>query len=338
MKNYRLISAAACLLVPFMAAAQSSAPLKPMTKYRMPDSIHGRFDHLGGDLRGNRLFLAAEGAHEVPVFDLRTGKYIRAIKDIEIPHAILVRQDINRIYVTDGGAGALKIYDGKTYRLLKTMPLKVDADSIAYDPASHYLYVVNGGGDAHETFSMVSIVDTTRGQKIADIKIDGDTLEAMALESSSHRMYVNDASKNLVAVIDRKTRSQVASWPVTMGKHNVAMALDETNHRLFVACRSGEIVVFDTKTGKELQSLAIGKGVDDLIFDPATKRIYASCGAAGGTTFVYEQQDPDHYKLLAQVPTGPGGKNELLVPQLKRYFVIVPPQAAAGEVFVFKVE
>ena len=215
----------------------------------------------------------------------------------------------------------------------------MDADSIAYNPGNHYLYLVNGGGDAHETFSMVSVIDTTHGNKLADMKIDGDTLEAMALDSSDGRMYVNDASKNLVAVIDRKTRTQVASWPVTKGQRNVAMALDEANHRLFVACRSGEIVVFDTRTGKELQSLAIANGVDDLIFDPATKRIYASCGAGRGATFVYQQQDADRYKLLAKMSTGPAGKNELLVPQLRRYFVTVPPQAASpGAVYVYQTQ
>ena len=286
MKKYRLIFIVVCLMISWMAitqiaVAQSSAPLKLITKYSMPESIYGRFDHLGGDLRGNRLFLAAESAHTVLIFDLRTGKYIHSIGGIKIPHAILVRQDLDRIYITDGGVGALKIYDGETYRLLKSVPLKVDADSIAYDHKSHYLYVVNGGGDAHETFSMVSVIDTTSGKKLADMKIDGDTLEAMALDSASPRMYVNVASKNSVAVIDHEMHTQIANWPVTLGKRNVAMALDEANHRLFVACRSGEIVVFDTRTGKELLSLPIAKGVDDLIFNPATKRIYASCGADG---------------------------------------------------------
>jgi DNA-binding beta-propeller fold protein YncE len=65
---------------------------------------------------------------------------VRSIPDIRIPHAIFVREDLNRIYVTDGGAGALKVFDGRTYSLLKSIPLKLDADSIGYDPATHYLY------------------------------------------------------------------------------------------------------------------------------------------------------------------------------------------------------
>ena len=318
--------------------AQSKAPLQLTGHDQMPASVVGRFDHLGIDLQGNRLFAAAESAHQVLVFNLRSGKYLRSIDGIGIPHAIFVRPDLDRIYITDGGAGELRIYDGKTYRLLKSVPLKVDADSIGYDPATHLLYIDDGGGDAHETFSMLSIVDTTTGTKVADIKIDGDTLEAMALEKSSDRMFVNDAAKNQVSVVDRRSRKLVASWPVTMGKRNVAMALDEVHHRLFVACRSGRIVVFDTQSGKELQSLQIGNGVDDLAFDPASKRIYATCGA-DGATWVYEEQDADHYKLLGQVPSGPGGKNGLLAETLKRFYVIVPPKAPnSGRIDVFQIQ
>jgi hypothetical protein len=46
---------------------------------------------------------------------------------------------------------------------------------------------------------------------------------------------------------------------------------------LFIACRNGEIVLMDTQTGKEIAALPITKGVDDLKYDPADKRIYAAC-------------------------------------------------------------
>jgi len=337
MKKLTVMFVTALCALCWANGARAAEPLKLVAKYKMPVAVKGRFDHLGVDLRGNRLFLAAESAHEVLVFNLRTGQFLRAITGIGIPHAIFCREDLNRIYITDGGAGELKIYDGKSYRLLKSVKLKVDADSIGYDPATHDLYIDDGGGDAHETFSMFSAVNTTSGKKVADTPIDGDTLEAMAVEKSSSRIYVNNRAKNQISVIDRKTHKLVATWPVTMGKFNVAMALDESAHRLFVGCRGGQIVVFDTRTGKELQALSIPKGIDDLTFDSAHKRLYAACGS--GAIAVYQETDPDHYKSLGEVPTAPGGKNEVLVPQLSRLYITIPPQAAApGEVYVYQVE
>ncbi|HEV2386062.1 MAG TPA: YncE family protein [Candidatus Acidoferrales bacterium] len=339
MKPLRFFAAlaAAIFLTGAAAAAPAGSPLTLVAKYKMPAAVKGRFDHLGIDLRGNRLFLAAETYHAVLVFNLHTGKFERAITGIQIPHAIFCRQDINRLYITDGGAGELKIYDGKTYRLLKAVKLKVDADSIGYDPATRDLYIDDGGGDAHEPFSMLSVVNTSSGEKVADMQIDGDTLEAMALEPSGSRMFVNNRAKNQIAVVDRKTHQLIASWPVTMGRFNVAIALDPASHRLFVGCRGGELVVFDTETGKELQALPIAKGVDDLVFDPATKRIYATCGAAPGEIDVYQEQDPDRYESLGRVPSAPGAKNQALAAGLARLFVTVPPQGdAPGEVYVYR--
>ena len=339
MKKLAGIFLSAIFVLGLAGITKAAEPLKLVAKYKMPATVKGRFDHLGVDLRGNRLFLAAESAHEVLVFNLRTGRFLRAITGIGIPHAIFCREDLNRIYITDGGAGELKIYDGKSYRLLKSVKLKVDADSIGYDPATHDLYIDDGGGDAHETFSMFSVVNTTTGEKVADTQIDGDTLEAMAFEKSSSRIYINNRAKNQISVIDRKTHKLIASWPVTMGKFNVAMALDEASHRLFVGCRGGQIVVFDTRTGKELQALSIPKGIDDLIFDAAHKRLYATCGSGNGAIAVYQETDPDHYKSLGEVPSAPGGKNEVLVPQLGRLYITIPPQAAMpGQVYVYQVQ
>lgn len=313
--------------------SQSPAPITAVQKDEMPASVAGRFDHLGIDPHGNRLFAAAESAHQVFVFDLASGRYLRSIDGIQIPHAILVRQDIDRIYITDGGAGEVRVYDGQTYHLLKTIPLKVDADSIGYDPETKLLYVDNGGGDAHETYSMLSVIDTTSGAKLADIRIQGDTLEAMALEKNSDRMYVNDASANKVVVLNRCRRQIVATWSVTLGKRNVAMALDQVHHRLFLGCRDGKLVIFDTQSGRELEALPIGGGVDDLAFNPDTGRLYAQCGA-DGTTWIYHQQDGS-YKLLGKIEEGTKAKNSLLAPQLDRYFVIVPPAAKPGFVEAF---
>jgi DNA-binding beta-propeller fold protein YncE len=322
---------------PAGSIAQDRSPLKQVQELQFPDSVKGRLDHLGVDIRGNRLFVVAEEAHQVLVFDLSTGKYVRTIP-IDHPHAVLYRDDLGRIYITDEGKGALHIYDGKTYNLLKSVPLKVDADSIGYDPATHNLYIVNGGDNAHEAFTMLSVVDTTSEQKIADIKIEGDTLEAIALETSGDKLYVDNPAKNEVEVIDRKTNKLIAAWPVKLGKSNATLALDESAHRLFVGCRSGQMVVFDTTTGKELQALPIGARADDLMFDPATKRIYATSGGAGEVD-VYVESDPDHYRSLGKITTAPGAKTGLLVPQLGRLYVSVPAQGTApGKVYVYSIK
>ncbi len=335
MKKRFLISLTILALFGTGLPCQETVPLKLVQTFQLSPQVKGNFDHFGIDLKGGRLFATPEGYHAVVVFDLKTGKLVHKIDGIGKPHAVLYREDLNRIYVTDGDAGDLKIFDGTTYGLVSSVKLLEDADSIGYDPATKYLYIDNGGGDVHQTFSMLSVVDTTAGEKLADLKIDGETLEAMTLEKSTSKMYVNNRSKNQVSVVDRQKRELVASWPVTLCKNNVAMALDETNHRLFVACRTGQIAVLDTQTGKEVTSFPITKGVDDITYDAANKRVYAACD---GAVDIYQQSGPDSYKLVGNISTGPMGRTARLVPELKRYFVAVPQHGTtSAEVLVFEV-
>src|SRR5712675_1443620 len=302
MKTRISILAASLVLIAIPARAQDAPPLKLAQTITLPPDATGQFDHFGIDLKGDRLFATPEGSKSVRVFELKSGKPIHTIAGIEKPHAVLYREDLDRIYVTDGEAGDLKIFDAKTYKLLSTVKLLEDADSIGYDAKTKYLYIDNGGGDVHQTYSMLN---------------------------------VNNKARNKVDVVDRNTRAIVASWPVTKCKTNVAMALDEANHRLFIACRTASMVVMDTQSGKEITALPITKGVDDAVYDAASKRIYA---AADGNVDVYQQTSPDEYKLLAQIPTGPMARTARLVPELKRYFVAVPQHGTdPAKILIFDV-
>jgi DNA-binding beta-propeller fold protein YncE len=319
-------------LIPSRAAAQ----LKLIQRIALPGDVSGHFDHFGVDLKHSRLFVTPEAAKCLEVFDIRTGKHIRTVDGIGEPHAVVYREDLNRIYVTDGVDGSLRIIDGVSYKILKTVKLRVDADSVGYDPVNHYLYIDNGGKDAKQDFEMISVISTDTGEIVGEMRAESNSLEAIALESGSSRMFVNNRAKNTIEVVDREHRTIIATWPITLGKVNVPMALDEANHRLFVGCRDGKMVVLDTVSGKELQALPITKGTDDIVFDTVKKRIYV---ASDGAVDVYEQIDSDHYKLLGTVPTGPVAKTARLVPELNRYFVAAPKQGEKkAEILVFEVE
>ena len=164
---------------------------------------------------------------------------------------------------------------------------------------------MNGGKDAGQPYSMLSVIDTAAGKKLTDIRIDGETLEAMALDAFRPRLYVNNRARNQVTVVDRWKNAVVASWPVKLCSDNVAMALDENHQRLFVGCRSGQVAIFDTNTGKELQSQPITKGVDDMTYDAGSKRLYA---IGGGMVDVIQEIDADHFRAIGSVVAGDQAK------------------------------
>jgi hypothetical protein len=117
---------------------------------------------------------------------------------------------------------------------------------------------------------------------------------------------------------------------------NYPMALDESNHRLFVVTRlPARLLVFDTNTGTIIQKLSAIGDCDDVFYDKTRKRIYASGG--DGAISVFEQKDADHYTESARVTTVKGARTSLFSPELDRLFLAVRregSQSAAIQVFV----
>jgi DNA-binding beta-propeller fold protein YncE len=105
--------------------------------YQLPADVKGNFDHFEVDLKRNRLSATPEDFKAVLVFDIGSGKLIHSIDGVLRPHAVLYRPDVDRIYVTDGGDGSVKVYDGETYRQFARIPLLKDADSISAPPREH---------------------------------------------------------------------------------------------------------------------------------------------------------------------------------------------------------
>src|SRR5260370_40803651 len=97
----------------------------------------------------------------VQVIDYITGKLVHTINGIKNPHSVLYRQDLDRIYITHGGAGLLRIYDGRSYEQIKTIDPLPDADSIAYHPAPKHLYAHTGGKDPDTDSAHVKASDAT---------------------------------------------------------------------------------------------------------------------------------------------------------------------------------
>jgi DNA-binding beta-propeller fold protein YncE len=316
---------------------QTAKPLTLIHRYTFPASIKGHFDHFTVDAEGKRLFGTAVEDKVLVVFDLSKSVMADAIKGIDEPRGVLYRPDLKRLYVSDGG-GALRIFDSTTFRPIKTLKLLVDADPIVYDASSKRLFVVNGGEKAKHAYSNITVFDTTAGVQVGDIQLDGIEIEGMAVEKTGPRLFANNRDKNQIDIFDRQKLTRIAIWPVTRSKGNTVMALDEATHRMFVACHGGRLVVLDMNTGKELQTLAIGEGSDDIDFDPATKRIYVSGGGGEGSVDVYKEDDADHYESLGRFVSAPGAATARLVPELGEYIVLAPAQKnKRAEVLVFQV-
>jgi DNA-binding beta-propeller fold protein YncE len=338
MNPIRAFTLALLLSLGITVKAGDGSPLKLVTTIPLPGLKDGDFDHFAPDVDGHRLFLTGEENDKVQVLDTTTNQLIHTMDDVKAPHAILFRKELKKLFVVEGDASAVKIYDSESFKPLGEVEVAVDADSIAYDPATSYLYVVNGGREAHTPYSLISVIDTNNAKKLRDIKIASNHVEALVLEKSGPRLFMNITGKNAVGVMNRDKSTLTATWALPPGdKLNVAMAFDEANHRLFVVTRNpGKLVVLNSDNGKVIADIPAVGMVDDAAYDAQHKRVYVA-----GDQFidVFEQKDADHYSLLGRIPGSFRAKTGILVPELNRYYLAVPHhEGKEAEVRVYEIQ
>jgi len=110
------------------------------------------------------------------------------------------------------------------------------------------------------------------------------------------------------------------------------MALNEPDHRLFTITRKPPmLVVLDTETGKEVARLRAAGECDDVFFD-------ASRGGEGFIS-VFQQNDPDHYELVANVPSAIGIRTGYFFAKRDRFYVAVPAKGnEPAQVWTYEAE
>jgi len=330
----RLFVASALWLL-FSASVQSEVALKLVQTIPLPN-VDGRIDHFAIDVKGRRAFLAALAQNTIEVVDLKAGRATRTLAGFAKPQGVHFVAELNRLFVATGLDGALRTLDGTTLAVLRTANLSLGADAIGYDSRSRYLFVGSGGSDANRESGDLTVISAVTGARVAAIVTDAHA-GGSGVEKRGKRVYVLVPEKAEVVVLDRKTRAQLAKWTIPGIQKNVALDLDEKNHRLFLGVRTpASVVVLDSTSGEVVASVPTVSMLDGLYYDQAERRIYTSGGE--GFVDVTQQIDADHYERIARVATGPNARTSKFVPEWRRLYVAVPrDQDRSAGLLVFEV-
>ena len=316
--------ALAATLLPAIALSQATDKLRLIQTIPIP-TVQGRLDHLDVNPVSKRLYVAALESGSVEVMDLAAAKWQHSITGFKKPQGIAAISSLNKLFIASGDDGMLRIFRLDTGAPLASIQLEPGTNRVTYDPRTHFLYVGYGGKDAGHDYGQIAVIDARTDKRIADIRVSAHPAELL-LDPTGHTLYAFISVLNQVHVIDTRTRQITATWPIA-SKGPGDAALDPAAHRLFIGTHQPpEMIVLDSSTGKQITNLPTGEGMDGVYFDAKHKRVYISCGRAAnsGAVFVYQQRNPDHYDLIAQIPTRPGAGTSFWSPQLNRYFVAAP--------------
>ncbi|HEY4196647.1 MAG TPA: YncE family protein, partial [Mucilaginibacter sp.] len=196
---------------------------------------------------------------------------------------------------SDGKANAVFAFDTKTFKMIKAIPVTgTDADGIIYDPFSKRILAFEG--DSHAAV----VIDPQELKQVGSIELGGGP--EFAVSDEKGMIYNNLEDKSSLNVIDAKTMKVVKNYPLDPCGGPTGLALDKQNQRLFTVCRQNKgMSVIDISTGKIVQTLPIGAGVDAVVYDAENKLVVASNG--DGTASVFKQNNPDSYSLLQTLAT-----------------------------------
>jgi DNA-binding beta-propeller fold protein YncE len=281
------------------APTRELAPLQLIQRIPVP-GVTGRIDHFTAFPKRRLLIFAALGNNSMEIVNTFQAKVVQSVKGLNEPQGVLYVPGLDKIFVANAGSGVVKVYDGKTYALRKSIALgeESDTDNLRWDEDSKRVFVGIVGG--------IAMIDAATEARVGkDLKGSGGHSESFQLEKKGSRIFVNVPDDgSVVNVIDRKS-GELTKWGLNGVKANYPMALDEDDHRLFVVTRRPPFVmILDTDTGKEVARVPVGGSCDDVYYDAERKRIYAIGGE--GFISVVQQNDPDHYALSANIPSAVG--------------------------------
>jgi DNA-binding beta-propeller fold protein YncE len=162
-----------------------------------------------------------------------------------------------------------------------------------------------------------TVFEAKTGKIVATIKLSGVPEFAQA-DSKAGRIYNNIEDKNEVAVIDTKTHTVVATWPLAPAEGPTGMAFDLAHHRLFVG--ASVLAMMDSTNGKILATAAVGPGVDAAAYDAGLNYAFASAGGDGTVTVAQPKSDSE-LAVVQTLKTRPGSRTMTIDPKTHKLYL-----------------
>jgi YVTN family beta-propeller protein len=300
------ISLSACTQNKMAASGASPrAPVYQVSK-TLPIGGEGRWDYVTFDSAANVLYVPR--STHTQVIDPKTGKVLADIPDTVGVHGVAIATKLGRGFISNGKAGNVAVIDLKTNDVIGTIPAGSGPDAITFDPSCDKVFCMNA--KSHNVTVIDATADPGKDAVLGTIALSSNPESAVV--DGRGKLFVNLEDGNALAEIDIQTMKVLATWPLDGGEGPTGLAIDPGHHVLFVGCRNQRLLVIDADTGKVLQKLPIGAGVDCCAFDAGTGEAFASCGD-GTITGVHRTTDGS-YQIVQKISTQIGARTMTIDP------------------------
>jgi DNA-binding beta-propeller fold protein YncE len=293
-----ILASALVALTTLTSAVGASAQTFTVAKFSVGGD--GGTDYLTAEPGTGRVFVSR--ATHVMVLDGSTGNVIGDIPDTPRIHGIALVPRSQHGFTTNAGDSTVTVFDVQALTVLKKVRIPSGGlDGIMYDAADDRIILTNHS----RPIGTAVALDPTTGEITGIVQLEDNAPEGAASDARG-RIFVNNEGTSTLQVIDGKSMTATASWPLAPCEGPTGIAYDPASNRVFAGCSKLSVVV-DPTTGKVVAAIANGDGVDALGWDPVQKLLYIPAGRDSSVTIAH-QDSPDHYTVVATVPTMPGAK------------------------------
>ncbi|HXB43562.1 MAG TPA: YncE family protein [Puia sp.] len=293
MKKYYFL-AAAVLMAGLSTYAQKKSAYHISASF--PINSGGGYDYLTVDPASEKLYVSH--GSQVNVLNKITGDSIGVIKTEKDVHGIALVPVLGKGYISNGNLNKVLVFDLATNKVLKYVATGKFADGIFYDDFSKKVISCNGMS------KNMTVIDPAADTVFATIQLTG--WPETAVSHGKGNIYVNNAEKGEMDVIDANTFTIVHNWPNKPGTGASGLAIDREHMLLFATCGNKLMIVMDARSGKVITSLPTGDGADGAGFDDQLKTAYSSNG--DGTLTVVKELSEGSFVVAENVATRTGAR------------------------------
>jgi DNA-binding beta-propeller fold protein YncE len=244
----------------------------------------------------HKVYTSDWGDEKIGIVDLQSMTVVKRLPTAAKPNGSTYAAPFRKVYVSDTLGKAVAVVDVAKDEIVKTIEFASETGMPQYDSSSRKVYV--NLRNTNEVAEIDPATDTLLGK----YPVDGCQFNhGMAVDSEHHRAFLLCPGNRTLTVFGLNTHRSIAHLPMPAGADVVKF--DPGLRRIYVACSSGFISVFEEKDAdhyQKLEDFPVEKMVHSLAVDLATHRLYApeqeERGVPVARMVVYEAVTPDRSK------------------------------------------
>ena len=323
---------------------QTQEALPKVRSIALPGAPEGGvfMDYLACDRAHHQVWVPAGNTGSVDVIDTTNDKITRIkgfpTREIERngtkrmvgPSSATV--GVNMVYIGNRADSSVCGVIADTLKIGPCLKLDSSPDGVAYVAPTKEVWVTTPRDNS------IAILDASTSGALTlkgKISLEGQP-EGYAVDDGRGVFYTNLEDKDRTLTIDLKTQKVTKTWLPACGEDGPkGLAIDRDNNLLMVACKDRVIVLDAGHEGKQLSTLDVGDGIDNIDFVEPLHQVFAAAGRASKLV-VARLDAKGGLTVVASVTTAPGARNAVATKDGTAYLtdskegkiLVVPPAAA----------